>query len=68
MESKHSEEPTSSGKESGKVEIHEVLPKFGLVYSERDSFQEILSKPKIMPLKSAVLEKLEKIEEANTAS
>ena len=42
--------------------IHEVLPKKGIIYSERDSFQSVLCKPKIMPLKSAVLEKLEKIE------
>lgn len=42
--------------------LKEVLPKTGLVYSERGALSEILCKPKIMPLKSAVLEKIQKIE------
>ena len=42
--------------------IKEVLPKTGLVYSERGGLTEILCKPKIMPLKSAVLEQLQKLE------
>lgn len=42
--------------------IKEVLPKTGLVYSERGALTEVLCKPKIIPLKSAVLEKLQKIE------
>eukprot|EP01041_Mallomonas_annulata_P012903 gene12903-27218_t len=44
--------------------IKEVLPKTGLVYSERGGLSEVLCKPKIMPLKSAVLEQLQKIEAA----
>ncbi|CAM9512837.1 unnamed protein product [Ectocarpus fasciculatus] len=45
-----------------KNELKEVLPKTGLVYSERGALSEVLCKPKIMPLKSAVLEQLQKIE------
>ena len=43
--------------------LREVLPKAGLVYSERGGLSEVLCKPKIMPLKSAVLEQLQKLEE-----
>ena len=50
--------------ESVKSEIKEILPRTGLVYSERGALSEILCKPKIMPLKSAVLEQLQKIEGA----
>jgi len=42
--------------------IMEVLPKSGLVYSEKSTLSEILSKPKILPLKSITLEKLEQME------
>ena len=42
--------------------IMEVLPKTGLVYSEKSTLSEILSKPKILPLKSITLEKLEQME------
>jgi BBSome-interacting protein 1 len=45
--------------------LKEVLPKTGLVYSERGALSEVLCKPKIIPLKSAVLEKLQKIEGEN---
>ena len=45
-----------------KNELNEVLPKTGLVYSERGALAEVLCKPKIIPLKSAVLEKLQRIE------
>lgn len=44
--------------------LREILPKQGLVYSERGSLSEVLCKPKILPLKSAVLEQLKKIEQA----
>ncbi len=50
---------TSSRKEL----IHEILPKSGLVYSERGGLVEVLCKPKILPLKSSVLEKLKAIEQ-----
>ncbi|CAD7963009.1 unnamed protein product [Amoebophrya sp. A120] len=42
--------------------INEILPKAGLVYSEKGNLSEILCKPKIMPLKSATLQKLETAE------
>ena len=42
--------------------IQEVLPKSGLVYSEKGSLSEVLCKPKIMPIKSVTLEKIEQME------
>ena len=45
-----------------KAQLSEVLPKTGLVYSERGPLTEVLCKPKIMPLKSETLKKLEKME------
>lgn len=42
--------------------IREILPKAGLVYSEKGNLGEVLSKPKIMPIKSITLEKLEQLE------
>ena len=41
-------------------EIREVLPKNGLVYSERGGLAEVLCKPKILPIKSKVLLQLSK--------
>jgi len=38
-----------------------VLPKQGLVYSERSNLSEELCKPKIMPIKSLSLQKLEQL-------
>jgi BBSome-interacting protein 1 len=40
-------------------QIKEILPKAGLVYSEKATLSEILCKPKILPLKSVTLMKLE---------
>lgn len=40
----------------------EVLPKAGLVYSDKGVLKEVLCKPKIMPLKSVTLEKLQQME------
>lgn len=45
-----------------KREIKEIMPKAGLVYSEKATLSEILCKPKIMPLKSVTLVKLEQME------
>lgn len=42
--------------------IQEVLPKAGLVYSEKGNLSEVLCKPKIMPIKSIALERLEALE------
>ena len=53
---------SKSTADSKKV-LKEVLPKTGLVYSERGALTEVLCKPKIMPLKSAMLEKIQKIEQ-----
>ena len=43
--------------------VQEVLPKAGLVYSEKSSLSEILAKPKILPLKSITLERIMEMEE-----
>uniref|UniRef100_A0A7S1NJ10 Uncharacterized protein n=1 Tax=Eutreptiella gymnastica TaxID=73025 RepID=A0A7S1NJ10_9EUGL len=43
--------------------VQEVLPKAGLVYSEKSSLSEILNKPKILPLKSITLERIVEMEE-----
>ncbi len=52
-----------SGKASGEHSVlQEVLPKSGLVFSEKHKPSEILCKPKIMPLKSITLEKLEEMQ------
>ena len=60
----------NSGQFSGKVDggelavmenIREVLPKRGLVYQESNP-QLVLCKPKLLPLKSVTLEKLEKMQ------
>ena len=37
---------------ANKVILQEVLPKAGLVYSEKGNLSEVLCKPKIMPIKS----------------
>lgn len=42
--------------------MREILPKAGLVYSEKGNLGEVLCKPKIMPIKSVTLEKLEEME------
>ena len=44
------------------VVIQEVLPRSGLVYSEKGSLEYVLCKPKIMPIKSVTLLKLEEME------
>lgn len=49
--------------QSGRPLLQEVLPKAGLVYSEKGNLSEVLCKPKIMPIKSVSLEKLESMEQ-----
>lgn len=51
-----------------KAELSEVLPKAGLVYSEKGNLAEVLCKPKIMPIKSAMLERLEQLEKEALAA
>jgi len=50
-----------------RIVLNEIIPKTGLVIAERAELSEMLCKPKILPLKSQVLEQLMKIEEANDA-
>ena len=45
-----------------KTQLKEILPKAGLVYSEKALLSEALCKPKLLPLKSETLLKLEKME------
>jgi BBSome-interacting protein 1 len=42
--------------------LQEVLPKSGLVVSEKGGLSELLCKPKLLPLKSISLQKLEEME------
>lgn len=48
--------------------LQEVLPKAGLVYSEKGNLGEVLCKPKIMPIKSITLERIEEMEKAAAKS
>jgi BBSome-interacting protein 1 len=43
-------------------QVKEILPKAGLVYSEKATLSEVFCKPKILPIKSATLMKLESLE------
>eukprot|EP00762_Andalucia_godoyi_P006447 ANDGO_02940.mRNA.1 BBSome-interacting protein 1 len=45
-----------------KTPAEEALPRSGIVYSERSNMTEIMCKPKVMPIKSVTLEKLEQME------
>jgi len=47
---------------SEKAGPSEVLPRAGLVVSEKGNLTEVLCKPKILPLKSITLQKLEEME------
>ncbi|CEG38705.1 protein [Plasmopara halstedii] len=51
-----------------RIQIQEVLPKTGLVYSERGNLTEVLCKPKIMPIKSATLLRIEEIDKQARAA
>lgn len=42
--------------------LSEVLPKAGLVYSEKGNLSEVMCKPRILPLKSITLQKIEQME------
>lgn len=44
--------------------MQEILPKAGLVVSEKGSFSEVLCKPKILPLKSVTLERIQEMQVA----
>jgi BBSome-interacting protein 1 len=52
---------------SSRPKMEALLPKAGLVFSEANPLEPVLCKPKIMPIKSASLVKLEKMQkEANS--
>jgi BBSome-interacting protein 1 len=51
----------------GPLLIAEVLPKSGLLYSERGSMTEVLCKPKILPIKSIAMMAVERRVKAETA-
>mmetsp|Transcript_5541 Transcript_5541/g.10408 ORF Transcript_5541/g.10408 Transcript_5541/m.10408 type:complete len:104 (-) Transcript_5541:41-352(-) len=60
-------EQSNSSHESADVEgqeatLKEVLLRTGLVFSERGNLTEVLCKPKILPLKSATLLRMEQLE------
>ena len=42
--------------------LREVIPKQGIIYNERKEFPEAVCKPKILPLKSFNIRKLEELE------
>jgi len=42
--------------------LTEIIPKNGIVYNEKNEFPEVLCKPKLLPLKSMTLKKLEELE------
>jgi BBSome-interacting protein 1 len=48
--------------------LQEVLPKSGLVVSEKGGLSELLCKPKLLPLKSITLQKLEEMEVSRSSS
>eukprot|EP00949_MAST-11_sp_MAST-11-sp1_P001876 g1876.t1 len=54
---------SENGQGAGDTGLREVLPKAGLVYSEKGNLSEVLCKPKIMPIKSITLQKLEEMEQ-----
>ena len=59
---KESAKSAASGK---KTPFREVLPKKGLIFHESES-QPVLCKPKLLPLKSFTLQKLEKMQKEAT--
>lgn len=50
------------------VLLQPVLPKSGLVVSEKGGLGELLCKPKILPLKSASLKRLEALQVQGVAA
>lgn len=42
--------------------LREIVPKNGIVFNEKNEFSEILCKPKLLPLKSMNIKKLENLE------
>lgn len=44
------------------IKIKEIIPKNGIVFNEKIDMPHVLCKPKILPLKSVTLKKLEEME------
>jgi len=43
-------------------QLRQIIPKNGIVFNEKTDFSEVLCKPKLLPLKSMTLKKLEDLE------
>ena len=54
----------ASASSSSLPPILEIMPKAGLVYSEKGTFSETLCRPKLLAIKSLALEKLEQLEKS----
>ena len=52
-EAESKEAPPAAVAPPGRPRISEVLPKNGLVYSEKGTPSEVLCKPKMLPIKSS---------------
>ena len=48
--------------------LKEILPKNGLVYSEKSNLIEVLCRPRIMPIKSNTLKRLEELDKEAAAA
>ena len=48
--------------QKGSGSLKPVIPKSGLVFTDKNIFNEIVCKPKLLPLKSLTLQKLEDME------
>ncbi len=42
--------------------LREIIPKNGIVYNEKQELNDVLCKPKLLPLKSFTIKKLEELE------
>jgi BBSome-interacting protein 1 len=42
--------------------LKEIIPNRGIIFNEKIEFNEILCKPKLLPLKSMTIRKLEELE------
>ena len=52
----------SSKEKSLLSQLKHILPRTGTVFSQSDDLTPVLCKPKILPLKSVTLEKIEQME------
>lgn len=44
------------------VDVEQVVNENGLIYSERGNLSELFCKPKLLPLKSATLKRIEQLQ------